>query len=298
MQRFRYLHLCEEFNQQTDNCENDKIWTPVKILGQMLRRRNPDDIHIRLKILWLNGETSWIRLDDFQMDFPEMVLNYAQHHGLQRFSFFRWTQLYQEVRESECENPYDVNDPAVRAMLNVQYNPQGKYKFGVEVPFGVRHALRLDSINGNSLWKDAIAKELNEINHHKTFRRVSADDDLSTYKNIPYHIVFDVKYDGRRKARLVCGGNHTDPPKEDIYSGVVGIGTIHLAFQLAIMNGLQACAANVGTAFLYGKTKERVYITAGKEFGDLAGHDLIVDKGLYGLRSSAARFHEHLAERI
>ena len=54
----------------------------------------------------------------------------------------------------------------------------------------------------------------------------------------------------------------------------------------------------ISTAFLYGTTKEKVYIIAGKEFGDLAGQPLIIQQGLYGLRSSAARFHEHLANEI
>ena len=64
------------------------------------------------------------------------------------------------------------------------------------------------------------------------------------------------------------------------------------------MNKLQACAADIGTAFLYGTTKEKVYIIARKEFGDLAGQPLIISQGIYGLRSSAARFHEHLAAEI
>jgi hypothetical protein len=47
---------------------------------------------------------------------------------------------------------------------------------------------------------------------------------------------------------------------------------------------------------LYGKTKEKVYITAGPEFEtDLHGKSLIIDKSLYGLKTSAARFHKHLA---
>jgi hypothetical protein len=54
-------------------------------------------------------------------------------------------------------------------------------------------------------------------------------------------------------------------------------------------------------AFLYGKTKEKVYITAGPEFGvDLHGKNLIIDKSLYGLKIStaAARFHDHLSESL
>ena len=132
----------------------------------------------------------------------------------------------------------------------------------------------------------------------KVFRRVTPEDNLDEYQRIPYHIVFACKFDLRRKARLVCGGNHTKIPKEDVYSGVVSLDTVRLGFQIAEMNGLQACAADIGTAFLYGNTKEKVYIIAGKEFGELAGQPLIIQQGLYGLRSSAARFHEHLASRI
>ena len=96
----------------------------------------------------------------------------------------------------------------------------------------------------------------------------------------------------------MAGGNWTDPPKEDIYSGVVGMDTIRLGFLLASINGLQICAADIGNAFLYGRTQEKVYIIAGPEFGELQGLPLIVDKGLYGLRTSAARFHEHLATKL
>ena len=43
--------------------------------------------------------------------------------------------------------------------------------------------------------------------------------------------------------------------------------TIRVAFVLAAMNDLEICAADISTAFLYGKTRERVYICSGKEFG-------------------------------
>jgi hypothetical protein len=50
---------------------------------------------------------------------------------------------------------------------------------------------------------------------------------------------------------------------------------------------------------LYGQTKEKVYISAGPEFGTIFhGKNLIIDKSLYGLQTSAARFHEHLSESL
>jgi hypothetical protein len=41
-----------------------------------------------------------------------------------------------------------------------------------------------------------------------------------------------------------------------------------------------------------------VYVTAGPEFGEHAGKRMIIDGGLYGLKSSSARFHEHLSTRL
>ena len=68
---------------------------------------------------------------------------------------------------------------------------------------------------------------------------------------------------------------------------------------MAKINNLNVCAGNIGNAFLYGKTKEKVYIIAGPEFGPkIQGKRLIIDKSLYGLKSSSARFHEHLSSTL
>jgi predicted fused transcriptional regulator/phosphomethylpyrimidine kinase len=70
-------------------------------------------------------------------------------------------------------------------------------------------------------------------------------------------------------------------------------------FFLGELYGLSCCACDIRNAFSYGKTKEKVYITAGPEFGaSLHGKNLIIDKSLYGLKTSAARFHEHLSESL
>ena len=69
-------------------------------------------------------------------------------------------------------------------------------------------------------------------------------------------------------------------------------------FILARMNGLQMCAADVGNAFLYGRTREKVFVIAGEEFDKDAGKRMIIDCSLYGLKSLLARFHKHLSERL
>src|SRR5688500_18592419 len=88
----------------------------------------------------------------------------------------------------------------------------------------------------------------------------------------------------------------TDPPDEEIFSGVVSMETVRICFTLAKLNGLDVCAGDIGSAYLYGKIKEKVCITAGPEFGaELQGKMLFIYKALYGLKSSGARFHEHLS---
>jgi hypothetical protein len=77
------------------------------------------------------------------------------------------------------------------------------------------------------------------------------------------------------------------------------VDTVRIGFFLGEPYGLLCCACDIKSAFLYGKTKEKVYITAGPEFGvDLHGKHLIIDKSFYGLKTSAARFHEHLSESL
>ena len=87
----------------------------------------------------------------------------------------------------------------------------------------------------------------------QVFRVLEEDEAIPEgYKQIPYHIVFDVKFDLSCKARLVADGNWTDIVREDIYSGVVVMDTVTLGFTLGDLNDLKCCAGDVGNAFLNG----------------------------------------------
>ena len=108
--------------------------------------------------------------------------------------------------------------------------------------------------------------------------------------------MFDIKHDGRHKARLVADGNLTEVPLSSVYSGVVSLRGIRLVLFLSELNGLESWGTDVGNACLEDKTKEKVYIIVGPEFGDLEGHALVVKKALYGLRTSGLRWHERLAD--
>jgi hypothetical protein len=99
----------------------------------------------------------------------------------------------------------------IARILNVSTSPAGiKYKFGIQVPKGTKNAIDLDKKNGNQLWKEDIKTELKKLIDYQTLIGIDSGEGIPTgNQKIHYHIVFDVKYDLRHKARLVVGVDWT-----------------------------------------------------------------------------------------
>jgi hypothetical protein len=53
---------------------------------------------------------------------------------------------------------------------------------------------------------------------------------------------------------------------------------------------------DISSAYLEAYTQEKVYFIAGAELGPLQGHLLVIERALYGLRTSGARWHDRLAD--
>ena len=293
-EQLRYVQMCDTLLEEGSQEADDLIWKPLRVSEHRVRRTAGGERKAEVKVSWLTEGPSWHILEAIRAELPYVLIDFVMrraHQHLLKHKDFKWVKEYTQNTDKMTN--------VVRAFKVSVDRMTPKYKFGVEVARDVRHSLELDRQNDDTIWRDAIETELKQINEYKTFRLPEPGEELDQFTRIPYHFVFDVKFDGRRKARLVAGGNHTTPPKEDIYSGVVGIESIRIGLLIAELNGLQVCAADIGNAFLYGKTKEKVMIRAGKEFGAyMADKILIVDKSLYGLRSSSARFHEHLSAKL
>ena len=76
--------------------------------------------------------------------------------------------------------------------------------------------------------KRAIKKEFTNIAELQVFKTTPDGTPPLGHQRIPCHIIFDVKFDGRRKAGLVAGGHRTVDPGENAYSGVVAPEAIQL----------------------------------------------------------------------
>ena len=155
----------------------------------------------------------------------------------------------------------------------------------------------MDTQSGTDFWRKAIEKEMKNVMPAFEFR----DNDVVPigYKLIDCHMIFDIKTDLTRKARLVAGGHQTEVPTESVYSSVVSRDSVRIAFTIAALNGLDVLAADVQNAYLNAPTKERCYTIAGPEFGpDNVGRPVLIVRALYGLRSSGARWRDHLASTL
>ena len=99
-------------------------------------------------------------------------------------------------------------------------------KFGIYISKNVEDAKRLDKENNNDYWHKAIEKELNNVIVASHF--IEEDEPIPVGSaQIPYHIIFDVKFDLTRKARLVSEGHrHKDVPSHACYSSVASRGSV------------------------------------------------------------------------
>jgi hypothetical protein len=105
-------------------------------------------------------------------------------------------------------------------------------------------------------------------------------------------MIFDVKQDGRCKARLVIGGHVLDSDNMDTYSLIMNAIYAQLLMVIAKANDYTMRTGNIKNAYLYADWDIKVCTRAGPEF-ELAGFPEIKDgsmvrvvKALYGLPSS------------
>ena len=194
-------------------------------------------------------------LKDIKESNPVEVAEYAVHMKLVSEPAFAWWVPYVIKRR----------DRLIKAVKTRYFRKN--QKFGIELPKTVKRALEIDKETGTTFWADAIKKEMKGV--WKAFDILDEGADTPVgHKKIACHMVFDIKPDFTRKARLVAGGHMTDPPSSMTYASVVSRESVRIALTLAALNGLEVLSADIGNAYLNARTKEKLYIICGPEFGE------------------------------
>ena len=152
-----------------------------------------------------------------------------------------------------------------------------------------KHALDLDKKFGHNRWFSSVALELDQINKHNAFLDLGMDGvPPEECKLIKVHLVFDAKYDGRHKARLVVNGHMNNAPLDSACSGAASLRGFRMVLFLSELNELETWAANVRNACLESLCAKLACMIAGPEFGKREGHTLVLHKALCGIRTSGA----------
>ena len=291
-------HHIREFIEKDESWEG--VWHFKEILAHEGPLRQGDKRYkgsrYNVLILWETNEKTWEPLttkdkDGIWESDPVTVAIYAKKHGLLKTPGWMMKGLRKMAKTEKR-----LIRIAKQAKLT-SWKTKMKYQYGFLVPNTYEQALQLDKENGNTKWQDCTLLELNQQAEYSTFRNKGRDwTPEQGFKKINVHLVYAVKHDGRHKARLVAGGHLTGPPLESVYSSVVSLRGIRMISFLAELNKMELWSTDIGNAYLESYTKEKVYIIAGPEFGEMEGCKLVIQKALYGLKSSGLRWHERFAD--
>lgn len=236
----------------------------------------------KLLARWKNGEEQWVPLKILKEANPVECAEYAKARGISDEAAFAWWVPY-TLRKR------DTIISAVHARVK-----QATHKYGIEVPTSIEHAKKIDELNGNTFWQDAIAKEMANV---KVAFEILRKGEVSPpgWTKSSGHLVFDVKMDFTRKARWVKDGHRTPDPEQSTFAGVVSRESVRIALTYAALNDINVTAADIKNAYLQAPSSEKHYVICGPEFGlENVGKVALIRRALYGGKSSGADFWRHL----
>ena len=99
----------------------------------------------------------------------------------------------------------------------------------MEVPTSVEEAYKLDKKNNNTIWRDAIKKEMTHVSI--AFHILDQGEEKPVgYEHINCNLIFDVKMDFRRKDQFVAVGHRTNLPEGSTYAEFVSQESVRIAF--------------------------------------------------------------------
>ena len=174
---------------------------------------------------------------------------------------------------------------------------QPVFKYGVEVPKNTKHAEELDTQHGNTLWKEAYQKEIVSLLSLGCFDFCPPDSKPGPdYQFVKLTMIYEVKQDGRCKARLVVGSHLVDPCSISTHSTMVKGASVRLLDVIGHRDSLKVLCGGVSNAFVTALCLEKVCSRTGPDFGDCHDSIMVLTKALYGLRSLSHAFRGHFAD--
>ena len=178
-------------------------------------------------------------------------------------------------------------------------------KYGMRFPRNTKEADQFYKENGNLLWQNAILKELEALMYMKIFKKLRLSLRKARSKGFQFttlRMIFEVKVDLRRKARLFIEGHVIDSSRHEVYASTMKSVPARILKTIAAVNNLYVMTGDIGNAYLNDNNEDKIYTRAGPKFevvGIMAEENLLeVIKALHGLPTSGNRWHAHLSHTL
>ena len=161
-----------------------------------------------------------------------------------------------------------------------------------------RDVLKLPSAHQKE-WTAACKREIQTLQNREVFELVKRPRDRKIIKN---RWVFDIKDDGRKRARLVAKGfsQVEGLDYDQVFSPVVRFETVRLILAMAALNNWVTYGLDVRNAYLYGELNEELYMEQPEGFRVLRKEDLVLRLkcALYGLKQAGLAWWRALKQSM
>ena len=179
---------------------------------------------------------------------------YARARGISNEPVFAWWV------------PYTLRKREIILAAVKNWIRRTTHKYGIEIPRDVEHTHEIDSRNGNTMWNDALKKEMYNVGVAFEILDEGAHAPHG-WRRVTEHLVWDVKMDFTRKARWVLDGHKTPDPIGSTYAGVVSRECVRIALTYVALNEFDVFAADIRNAYIQPPLSQKDYIICRPEFG-------------------------------
>jgi hypothetical protein len=100
----------------------------------------------KLLVHWADGSEIWIPLKDMKESHPIEVVEFAKARSISDEPAFAWWVPYVMRKR-------DIILSKLKARIRKM-----THKYGIEIPTSVEHTMKIDKDNGNTFWRDSLAK--------------------------------------------------------------------------------------------------------------------------------------------
>ena len=147
--------------------------------GTKRRRKTTKGWEILIK--WKDDSTNWVALKDVKESYPVQVAEFAISNCIAEEPAFAWWVPFMMKKRNR-----------ILAKVKSKYWLRS-HKFGIRIPKTVEEVKKVDDQNGNTLWWDAICKEMRNVRPAFEVFEGTKDQLPVGYQYMKCHMIFDIK---------------------------------------------------------------------------------------------------------